>query len=96
MKAQATTHSPDEATEPVITETEIETAARIYFERWPHAEQIVVIKKTANKIAADVSVIDRAAGPRVTVRLPADDYLEGGCQGLAARFSNARTELVYC
>lgn len=101
MESQATTHDTNTTEaqpilEPVITETEVEKAARLFFLDRPHVEQIVVIQKTANKKEATVSVIDRDAGPRITVQLPADEYLECGSQSLAARFSNSRTELVYC
>jgi hypothetical protein len=101
MEAQAATHDTNTTEaqailEPVITETAIEKTARLFFLDRPHIEQIVVIEKVGNKKEATVYVIDQRAGIRYTVRLAADEYLEAGCHGLAARFSNARTELVYC
>jgi hypothetical protein len=80
-------------TEPV-NESKADRKARRHFEQFEHTQLLGIIEKEGNGQTADVSIYERS-GKRITVTVPVSDYLDRGTQELAARYSNARLEIVY-
>jgi hypothetical protein len=80
-------------TEPV-NESKADQVARKRFAQFEHVQLLAIIEKEGNEQTADVSIYERSA-KRITVTVPVSDYLDRGTQELAARYSNARLEIVH-
>lgn len=76
--------------------SKMENAAKEFFARRPHVEQVAMIETLKGGTEADVTIIDKAIGKRITARLAVNDHLEANALDLATRFSNVRTETVHC
>lgn len=80
--------------ESIANESKADQAARNRFAKFDNLLLIAIIEKKGNEGTAEVSIYERD-GRLVTVAVPDSDYLERGAQELAARYSNARLDILH-
>lgn len=85
----------DQSVTEQVNESKADRTARKRLAQFEALELLAVIEKKGNEQPAEVSIYERALGKRITVSIPDTDYLGRGCQELAARYSNARLDIVH-
>lgn len=70
-------------------------AAALHFLSRQWLEIVAVIETMPDNTEADISIFDRDAGKRLTIRFPVSDQLETHAQRLAYRFTTRTPDIIY-